>query len=204
MTEDEHLLPLTRLALAYAPSGTRNDWSVGLRLDCRLGHIVLAAREPVLAQLKLAWWRDQLNLPAAVRAKGEPLLACLSTWPDEARALALLVDGWEALLGEENPSAAAAFIAGRKALANALAGKLGCDAGTAEARAGRWARADLALRKGDPLTLPAAAMRSREKAMRPLVVLEAVTCRAAARGSVNALTSPMALLTALRSGLLGV
>ena len=51
------LAPMHRLALAYAPAEARPAWAGLLALDARLAGVVRAAREPVLGQLRLAWWR---------------------------------------------------------------------------------------------------------------------------------------------------
>ena len=76
MNEREFLsaLPVERrLALAYAPANSRGLWLGLFALDARLGAVVQAAHEPLLAQIKLAWWRDELAKPLAARALGEPL-----------------------------------------------------------------------------------------------------------------------------------
>lgn len=70
----------------------------------RLTRLLHDAREPLIGQIKLAWWRDMMALlatdPAAL-PKGEPLLADLqATWGGEG-GLDALVDAAEAmLLGE--------------------------------------------------------------------------------------------------------
>jgi phytoene synthase len=55
-------------------------------LDVRLAGVVRGAREPMLGQLKLAWWRDRLGGDPESWPKGEPLLASLKAWGAEARA----------------------------------------------------------------------------------------------------------------------
>lgn len=138
------LPPHWRLALAYAPAATRDRWLTLLALDVRLGSIVRGAREPMLAQMKLAWWRDRLAQQAAEWPKGEPLLAALACWQDGHGVLAGLVDGWEALLGEA-PLGEAALLAlaeGRVAAVAALGG----DAVMARG----WALADVAAHLGHP------------------------------------------------------
>ena len=65
MIADDSLLlgltPLHRLALAYAPAASRGAWLGFLALDMRLAAIVRAAREPMIGQIKLAWWRERLR-----------------------------------------------------------------------------------------------------------------------------------------------
>ncbi len=210
----ETLPPLSRLALAYAPAVSRYDWLTVLALDTRLAGVVRLAREPVLAQLKLAWWRDRLAQDVSDRPIGEPLLARLGDWQDGGKPLIALVNGWEALLGEPPLSGEAvkAFASGRVAMAGTLAERLRCDRHGAEVRARRWALADLALHSSADtasaglrdLALEAAAGLGRcERAMRPLAVLEKINQRANRLGSVHALGSPFALLIAIRVGLIG-
>lgn len=196
------LTPLARLALAYAPAGARDRWLTLLALDARLAGVIRTAREPMLAQLKLAWWRERLAADPAVWPKGEPLLARLAGWADPA-ALAPLVDAWEALLTEP-PVDAAAFAAGRAAALAALARELGADPAMVGPFARDWALADLALEwelaAAAPVTPVAGSL---PRAMRPLAVLAGVTRRAAARGGAGALYTPGAWLAAVRIGLFG-
>ena len=67
----------------------------------RLTKLLHDAREPLIGQIKLAWWRDMMamlaNDPAAL-PKGEPLLAELqATWTGRG-GLDTLVDAAEAML----------------------------------------------------------------------------------------------------------
>jgi len=82
----------------------------------RLGKLLRDAREPLIGQIKLAWWRDMMAMlatdPGAL-PKGEPLLAELqATWPGQA-GLDALVDAAEAMLlagdDAERRDAATAF-----------------------------------------------------------------------------------------------
>lgn len=211
----DQLSPELRLALAYAPAATLPA-ALGLfALDARLAGIVRASREPLLAQLRLAWWREQLSAPVGARANGEPLLALLDAWGEHRQALAALVDGWEALLGEAplGPAALAEFVSGRAAGCAALAHCVGIphDAAVAK-RAGRsWAAADLAARLSHPDERQAAramldAMDWQRpvltRALRPLAVLQALARRA--QGGEGLLARPGTLLVALRVGLLGI
>gem|GEM_PF-1325414 len=98
----EWLSPPERLAIAYAPRALRPAWTGLLVLDHRLADAARAGREPIMIQLRLAWWRDRLAELAADRPRGEPLLAVLVAWDDERAALGALVDGWEAqVVGED-------------------------------------------------------------------------------------------------------
>ena len=74
-------------------------------LAARLTKLLLDAREPLIGQIKLAWWRDMAamiaNDPAAL-PKGEPLLAELqASWSGQG-GLDALVDAAEAMLLAES------------------------------------------------------------------------------------------------------
>ncbi len=95
------LPPPQRLALAYAPAVAQGAWAVFLALDARLAGVVRSAKEPMIGQIKLAWWRDRLSENAEKWPMGEPILAALSLtlWQGRQGALVALVDAWEILLG---------------------------------------------------------------------------------------------------------
>lgn len=94
--------PPERLALAYAPAAVRPLWLGLFALDARLARAARPGAEPVLAQIKLAWWRERFAGPAQSWPAGEPLLGLLARWDAEREALAGLVDGWEACeIGED-------------------------------------------------------------------------------------------------------
>jgi len=206
------LAPLARLALAYAPAGAREAWLTVLALDARLAGVVRGAREPMLAQLKLAWWRDRFASDPAAWPRGEPLLARLARWHDPA-ALGALADGWEALLGEPPLGKAAhrEFAQGRVAAMLALADELGEDAGGVEGAATVWSFAELAIELPEPAERAAAirlldnapALPAMTRPMRPLAVLAGVTRRAARRGGAAQLYRPGSFLAAVRIGLIG-
>lgn len=203
----EQLSPLSRLALSYAPAGVREDWLTLLALDAKLAGIVRQAREETLARIRLAWWRERLQAPAAERPKGEPLLTRLALWPQAGARLQGLVDGWEALLGEAPLSVEALedFAAGRQAAVAALAQKHGL---AAPVTALVWSYADLAQNLSHPAERQAALdlLEGQGKtgrlprAFRPLAVLEGVSRRGATVGHPR----PLDLLAAMRLGLLGL
>jgi len=193
-----------RLAVAYAPVATRERWLTMLALDVRLAGVVRGAREPILAQMRLAWWRDRLRDSADKWPRGEPLLAALSCWDGGHGALMGLVDGWEALLGEA-PLPVEAFetwIDGRVAACAALGEG-------ADSMARGWALGDLAAHLGDAQEQPAVAdlikahgwraVRLPRK-MRPLVVLHGLAARTKGRQGVENIS----LFTLLRLGMLGI
>lgn len=203
-------LPATsRLALAYAPRAARGDWLTLLAFDARLAAIVRQAREPLLGQMRLAWWRDRLGEVPGSWPRGEPLLAVLPGWQAEFAALAALVDGWELLLGEAPlpPAAFAALADARAAALVALAHRLGQgDTASAVHAAGRdWALADMRANLSAPAERTAVeslaepcATAALPRAMRPLAVLHAL-----ARRATRTSPRPLDLLVALRVGLFG-
>ena len=96
------LPPPANLAVAYTPVAFRPAFTLLLQLDARFADIARKAREPMIAQIKLAWWRDAFAAEAAQRPKGEPLLQALGACGDVISPSALqdLVSAWELLLGE--------------------------------------------------------------------------------------------------------
>jgi len=97
------LPPPANLSVAYTPVAFRPAFTLLLQLDARFADIVRKAREPMIAQIKLAWWRDAFVAEPALRPKGEPLLQALCACGDVISPSALedLVSAWELLLGEE-------------------------------------------------------------------------------------------------------
>lgn len=153
VTLGEMLSPPQRIACSYVPAGARPPWHALLALDRRLSRIVAEKREPLLAQMRLAWWRDILGQPAAIWPLGEPLLAALRPFEGERAALTGIVDGWERMLGEP-PLPAGDFEAladARGAGFKALARVIGAadDAALLHALGRQWALADIGLHLGD-------------------------------------------------------
>ncbi len=93
---DDGLDPVERLAVAYAPARVRAAWRGFLAFDHRLADAAREGRDPIMIQLRLAWWRDRMAEPAARWPAGEPLLVTLTAWDAERLALSAMVDGWEA------------------------------------------------------------------------------------------------------------
>lgn len=206
MSESDFLatLPIERrLALSYAPARSRGLWLGLFALDARLCGIVHDAREPMLAQIKLAWWRKELGKPVDQRRRGEPLLALLEPWGDQAQGLASLSNTWEPLLGDEllgQPEVASAT-EGRAAACLTLAEILGLPpTGIAEAARG-WALADLAPMLAEPAAHDWSRV-SLPRELRPLQVLYGLAVRQ--RGQLPLLHGPIAALVAVRLGLLGI
>ncbi len=203
-------LPLVRrLALSYAPARVRAQVLAVLALDQRLSQLVRTSSEPILAQIKLAWWRERLQEGQERWPQGEPLLSLLRLWPGEPAQLVPLVDGWECLLADDlTEEVVQDYALGRASAWQALA-----PAGRAEAvlqAAREWALADLAFHLGGEgegrlvcEMLDHAPLRRLPRELRSLAVLHGLTRRALAKGSHELLDGPAAGLVALRIGLLG-
>jgi 15-cis-phytoene synthase len=93
---------LRPLVLAYAPSKARVDLSALLDLDEALGRIVASTTEPMIGQMRLTWWHEQLVTLGTDFTLAEPVLAALEGIVTRGvvtgAGLAAMVEGWEALL----------------------------------------------------------------------------------------------------------
>lgn len=147
-------LPLEqKLALLHAGKSTAEQLGAFLQLDRRLGQFVSQSKEPILTQMRLAWWRDQLAKPVADRPGGDAILDDLSAhWSGEEGVLIELVDGWEQLLAEPPlpQSAAEGFAVARAHCFGAIARMTGYDPVNAIHCGASWAFADLLARMSDP------------------------------------------------------
>lgn len=186
----QDLPPPLRMAISHAPAGARPLWTGFFALDRRFAHILASNREPMLAQMRLAWWRETLGTPVGRWPAGEPLLAALSIWGGQAQRLAGLADGWEAMLGEAplEPAAFAALAGARGDALAALVQAAGEEALAAEAvaRGYAWALSDIAAHLSDPV----------EQA-RASALLRTVD---PARGAAPRILRPVAIADALASG----
>ena len=208
-------LPLPqRLALSYAPASARPATLALLALDTRLAGVAMGGGEPMLTQIKLAWWRDRLGEPCDQWPEGEPLLAALRDTVGECSGLAPVVDGWESLLAEQpDEQEWQEFAKGRAALWEVLARQLGGDAtGVVASPARTWALVDLALgmQSGSERASIINAAQAQERkglylprALRPLAVLHALSRRALAGERTALLDGPGAMLLAMRVGISG-
>jgi len=208
-------LPLPqRLALSYVPREARAGTLGLLALDQRLASILRAGGEPIIAQVKLAWWRERLAEPTDSWPAGEPLLALLREWPGNVAALGALVDGWEQLLADEfDEETALAFAAGRSAGWEAMARALDCRPCTGMSQAATlWALVDLAFNLGTKeernriMALAAKHCDGRRRLARPLralAVLSGLSRRALQKRKGGLLSDPAAGFLALRLGMTG-
>lgn len=216
-TDSAELSDVARIALAYAGTKDRPLWWTFFALDGFLARIARTAREPLLAQLRLSWWRDELGKRPVERTAGNAILDCAGRhWRGEHAALIALVDGWEHLLGE-TPLAADSirgFAQGRGIACEAIARALGVEKGMAPtAIAGeRWAFAELAAHtanqsdRSEALDLARALPETSltwPRSLRPLAILDGLSRRSVARGGAPLLGDRLSPLAALRLGMMG-
>ncbi|MBS0478429.1 MAG: squalene/phytoene synthase family protein [Proteobacteria bacterium] len=148
--------PERALALSYAPADRRAGLTALFALDSALGRVLRTTREPMVGQMRLAWWREALTRLDRAPAPGEPVLRALarSVLPLglQGETLSSLIDGWEPLLGtiDERTTADHGRLRGA-ALFDQAALILGATGDpTGEAGQG-WALADLAGHLRDPV-----------------------------------------------------
>lgn len=96
--------------MLMVPRGERAAMTALWQLETRLFGVVAQRREVVLAQIKLAWWRERLAEVAAdaqMLPKGEPLLTELAASWAGRPSLAALADAYEAIMLAEDEAALA-------------------------------------------------------------------------------------------------
>jgi len=206
-------LPLPqRLALAYAPSQSRAQTLALLAYDAQLGLIVRRTSEPILGQMRLAWWRDQLALPTGERPQGNRVLAMLAALEGEEGALQEMANGWEVLLGEHlDADAIRQHSQSRAAGWLAMARLHDADEEDAGQAAQCWALGDLAanIGGGERTRVVELAQPMRDilprlpRTLRPLAVLAGLGRRSLARRGAPLLAGPGSVLAAIRLGISG-
>lgn len=93
-----------RLALHYAPRDRRDALGALWALDARMRRIFVEAREPAIAQIKLAWWEERLAALRQGHAPAEPLLERLADdlagIADAGVRLSAIPAAWRGLFAE--------------------------------------------------------------------------------------------------------
>lgn len=210
----EPLSPEAELALAWSPPKVRAPLSIAFQLDRRLARIVARTTEPMLGQMRLAWWRGALEQPVAERPRGDAVLDGAGLhWAGREAALIALVDGWEVLVTAQTLTDAdiRAFASGRASFFGALTGDPDAGVAARVAAAGQcWALADAALSVSDPAerALVQGAARAQPQAagslpssLRGLAVLQALARRSLRRGGRPLLDGRGASLAAMRAAI---
>lgn len=213
-SDGEPLPDEARIALAYADRRMRAQLGTMFALDRRLARIVAGTSEPILGQMRLAWWREMLGKPAAERPRGDRVVEAIGRdWTGREGALVALVDGWEHMLAETLTSGdVRGFADGRGAPFAKFAAMVDTPDRAPECeRAGRrWALADAASHVGPgaerdllldcaredtgPASLPGS--------LRSLAVLDALARRSIARGGAPLMEGRGASLVAARAAVI--
>jgi phytoene synthase len=143
------------LACLYAPAGARAGLMALFALDCELAQLVASTTEPMIGEIRMAWWRERLQDLDAGRAPAQPLLqALLSDALPVLRGneLADLEERWLGLIGSD--IVPDAHICGGGQLFALAARLLGGDVAEADALGRLWAAGDMpADRTSAPLRL---------------------------------------------------
>lgn len=179
------------LALTYVPAKRRAAVDALWRLDSALGNALAGGREPLIARIKLAWWREALERLDREPAPAEPVLrdsAAQLLGSISGEELAAMEAGWAALpsaetLGADDLDAYARGRGGR--LFRYTARLLGGDLEGLEEAGEAWALVDLARHcatRGDSDVALAAARERRIPAywpsrLRPLGMLAMLAAR---------------------------
>ncbi len=101
---DDAISAPNQLSIAYCPAHLRPFFALILAFDSRIKDVAARNTEPLIAQLRLAWWRDAISEGATINRAGEPLLAQLSAISDPnlaqiARGSMLdLLTAWENII----------------------------------------------------------------------------------------------------------
>jgi len=147
--------PERTLAISYAPVEVRPALSALFALDDALAALVRTTREPAIAQIRLAWWREQLaaldRSPPPAMPTLQSVAAHLVPRGISGTALVSIVEGWEVLIEAENLDDRASadhaalrgggiFAAGEAVVSDAVSRKAGEG----------WALADLSRHLEDP------------------------------------------------------
>jgi phytoene synthase len=205
-----------RVALNYAKPDIRPKLASFFALDRRLGQIVANSSEPLLGQMRIAWWRDMLSASAGDRPTGDVVLDAIgASWGGDAQQLQPLADAWEVFLIAEalTTDILSQFAHGR---AMPLARAFGCAhegvAKQVQETGSLWALADTAAHVSDQTERELILEQARTKLNvntspasipRALTVLTALSRRSVRRGGLPLMEGRGAALAALSAGLIG-
>lgn len=218
MSQSQENLPAElELALAHSPEQMRDLLRIFFELDARLARIVSGTNEPMLGQMRLAWWRETLAKPVSERPAGDAVIDAIGALGQGyAAGLARLVDGWEHMLVEPplTKDNARAFAQGRVDALSTVFVEF-ADLSTREPlkdAAWHWAVADLAAKVSDPeeraMLISVGLERSGAgqrlpKPARGIAVLGALGLRSLKAGGRPLMEGRGAALTALRAAIFG-
>jgi phytoene synthase len=198
---DEALDADRRLALSYVALPIRRRLETLWRIDAAMGAVIAGGREPLISRIKLAWWRDALELLDTAVPPAEPLLQALAAdvlpFGVTGAELAVMEEGWTRLTEPDalGPEDLATYAEARGGVLFALSARLlggGFEAGVKAAGEG-LALADLARHSAEASDAAVALRAASEKLarvtgrwptkLRPLGMLAALAARDVANGA---------------------
>ncbi|KMS58445.1 MULTISPECIES: hypothetical protein [Sphingobium] len=102
MSLDEDAVPPLGLLLAAHAGGAQASRHRALwAFDARLAKVARTTSEPMIGQMRLAWWNDVIEDSTGIKGQGEPVVdAMRATGACGAPGLVGVIDGWEILLVE--------------------------------------------------------------------------------------------------------
>ena len=174
-----NLDPDRQLALAYVPAAARPGIEALWRLDLGFASILATGTQPLISQMRLAWWREALERLDSAPPPAEPVLQALAAHvlPAVSGAeLAAMEEGWLVLLSDDALSEQdlAHYAERRGGLLFTYGARLLGDDAFPVRRAGElWALADLARhsREDGIASPPAESQPKWPKRLRPLGML---------------------------------
>lgn len=167
-----------------------------------MGQVVLRTRDPALAAIKLAWWREALQALDQAPPPPEPRLQAVASelLPRQisGERLSAIEDGWLALL---DAAPDPALVAQRGANVFDLAASLlGYDGSRLTEHGRIWALADLARRTGELswLERPNGRIPATSRKLRPITALTVLALRDHRKGKLEPDGSPARAWALLR------
>ena len=177
-----------------------------IRLHHHLERVVFSSTEPMLVQIRLAWWREQLNLSRG--DSRDPLLRALQNeWAACSPVLQDIIEGWELLLDEQPwprttiEKVLTAYGNCFSTIAVALGQEGSSEAAAVHGKA--WAAATLQLAGHEPENPWRAKLPFIPRELRSLSVIGGLSQRASLAGGRPLIGDRMSPLVAMRLNLLG-
>jgi phytoene synthase len=179
------------LALSYVNGRVRPALEALWRLDAALAAVLSSGRDPLLSQIKLAWWRDALEALDSAPPPAEPALEAVArhVLPRgiSGAELAGMERGWTLLLTPDplTPEELGTYASARGGLLFTYSARLlGSDGERVEAGGEAWALINLARHSGSEVDAEAAIAAARSRPLgrwptrlRPLGMLAALAQR---------------------------
>jgi 15-cis-phytoene synthase len=101
------MTPDQQLSLAYAPAEKCAFLEALWTIDANFASVALSAREPMIARIRLAWWKENGLTSPPPDALGEAVARVSRAHSDVTDGLAGLIEAWDRWLDGENEEEAA-------------------------------------------------------------------------------------------------